>query len=54
MLDPKHKLNYFWSAGWEEQSIETAREIVEEEFGRGYAGMLPELEEPEVASVRPI
>ena len=54
MLDPKCKLNYFRSAGWEEQWIEMAREIIEEEFDRGYAGMLPELEEPEAASVRPI
>ena len=54
MLDPKRKLDYFRSAGWEEQWIETACEIVEEEFDRGYAGMLSELEEPEAASVRPI
>ena len=38
----------------EEQWIEMAHEIVEEEFDRGYAGMLPELEKPEAASVCPI
>lgn len=54
VLDPKRKLDYFRSAGWEEEWIETAREIVEEEFDRGYAGMSPELEEPEAASVRHI
>ena len=48
------KLNYFQSAGWEEEWIETACEIVEEEFDRGYAGMSPELEEPEAALVCPI
>ncbi|KIK01571.1 hypothetical protein K443DRAFT_98386 [Laccaria amethystina LaAM-08-1] len=53
VLDPKRKLNYFRSAGWEEDWIEMAHEIVEEEFNRGYAGMSPELEEPEVASVCP-
>ena len=31
-----------------------ACEIVEEEFDRWYAGMLPELEEPEAALVCPI
>jgi len=54
VLDPKHKLNYFWSAGWEEDWIETAHEIIEEEFDRGYVGMSSELEEPEVASVHRI
>ena len=54
VLDPKRKLNYFRSPGWEEQWIETVHEIIEEEFDRGYVGMLPELEEPEAALVRPI
>jgi hypothetical protein len=39
VLDPKRKLDYFRSAGWEEKWIETAREIVEAEFDRGYAEM---------------
>jgi len=41
-------------AGWEEEWIKTACEIVEEEFDRGYVGLSPELEEPEAASVHPI
>ena len=54
VLDPKRKLDYFQLAGWEEDWIETAHEIVEEEFDRGYAGMSPELEEPEATSVHRI
>jgi len=54
VLDPKCKLSYFRSAEWEEEWIEKAHEIIEEEFDRWYAGMSPELEEPEAASVRPI
>ncbi|KIJ90205.1 hypothetical protein K443DRAFT_37414, partial [Laccaria amethystina LaAM-08-1] len=36
VLDPKRKLDYFRSAGWEEEWIETARGIIEAEFDRGY------------------
>ena len=39
VLDPKRKLDYFCAAGWEEEWIEAAREIVREECDRGYAGI---------------
>ncbi|KAF8798267.1 hypothetical protein BYT27DRAFT_7019874, partial [Phlegmacium glaucopus] len=39
VLDPKRKLEYFQSAGWEEEWIETAHEIVEAEFDRSYSHM---------------
>lgn len=39
VLDPKRKLEYFRSAGWEEEWIETARDIVEAEFEQGYSHM---------------
>ena len=39
VLDPRQKLDYFRSAGWEEEWIETAQEIVREEFDRRYAGL---------------
>ncbi|TDL28989.1 hypothetical protein BD410DRAFT_711255 [Rickenella mellea] len=37
VLHPRHKLNYFKSAGWEDGWIEAAKEIVTEEFARSYA-----------------
>src|ERR1700678_4306502 len=39
VLDPRRKLDYFRAAGWEEEWIEAAREIVRKEFDRGYAGI---------------
>ena len=39
VLHPHHKLHYFKTAGWEEDWIETARDIVREEFDRTYAFM---------------
>lgn len=45
MLDPRRKLDYFREAGWEEEWIEAAREIVTEEFDRGYAGIRLENED---------
>ena len=39
VLDPRRKLDYFCAAGWEEDWIEMAHEIVREEFDRGYAGL---------------
>ena len=39
VLDPKRKLEYFCSARWEEEWIETARNIVETEFEQGYSHM---------------
>lgn len=51
MLDLRHKLNYFHVAGWEEEWIEAACEIVREEFDQGYAGIHPESEEEELPLV---
>ena len=51
MLDPRRKLDYFRAAGWEEEWIEAAREIVHEEFERGYAGIYIESEDKELSLV---
>ena len=37
VLHPQHKLHYFKNAGWPQEWIDTARDIVEAEFTRGYA-----------------
>ena len=37
VLHPRHKLEYFKNAGWLQQWIDTARNIVDTEFKRGYA-----------------
>jgi hypothetical protein len=39
VLHPRHKLQYFKNAGWEEEWVETARNIVRDEFDRTYAFM---------------
>lgn len=39
VLHPRHKLQYFKKAGWEEEWIEAAEEIVRDEFDRTYAFM---------------
>ena len=39
VLHPRHKLHYFKTAGWEDEWINTARNIVREEFDRTYAFM---------------
>lgn len=39
VLHPRHKLQYFKTAGWEEAWIEAAKEIVHDEFDRTYAFM---------------
>jgi hypothetical protein len=36
VLHPRHKLDYFKTAGWDDEWIETARNIVREEFERTY------------------
>ena len=45
VLDPKRKLEYFRSAGWEEKWITTAWEIVEAEFEQGYSHMADDIDE---------
>lgn len=37
MLHPRHKLDYFKKAGWEEEWIVAAQKIVREEYERSYA-----------------
>lgn len=37
MLHPRHKLQYFKSAGWEEEWVRTAENLVREEFEGKYA-----------------
>ena len=39
VLHPRHKLHYFKTAGWEDDWIQTARDIVREEFDQTYAFM---------------
>ena len=45
VLHPRHKLKYFENAGWEEDWINTARQIVRDEFDRTYAFMDIEVDE---------
>ncbi|KAA1479965.1 hypothetical protein DENSPDRAFT_789736, partial [Dentipellis sp. KUC8613] len=39
VLHPRHKLAYFKNAQWEDEWIETAREMVQDEFRRSYASL---------------
>jgi hypothetical protein len=39
VLHPRHKLQYFEKAGWEDSWIKTSREIVRTEFDQTYAFM---------------
>ena len=39
VLHPRHKLQYFEKAGWEEDWIKTSRDIVRTEFDQTYAFM---------------
>ena len=39
VLHPSHKLTYLQNAGWSEEWIATAKEIVKTEFERAYAGI---------------
>jgi hypothetical protein len=44
VLHPRHKLQYFEKAGWEETWIQTSRDIVRTEFDQTYAFMDVEIE----------
>jgi hypothetical protein len=46
VLHPRHKLQYFREANWEEGWIATAREIIHDEFKRAYATLPVNNEEP--------
>jgi hypothetical protein len=45
-LHPRHKLDYFKKAGWEEEWIIAAKKIVREEFERSYMAPVIEDDEP--------
>ncbi|EED83890.1 predicted protein [Postia placenta Mad-698-R] len=40
VLHPCHKLSYFWSMGWEDDWIATAKSIVQDEFCHLYAALV--------------
>ena len=46
VLHPRHKLNYFKKAGWDDTWVKTAQEIVRAEFDQTYAFMDIETEKP--------
>jgi hypothetical protein len=48
VLHPRHKLDYFEKADWEEEWIVTAKRIVREEFERSY--MAPVIEDQPLRS----
>ena len=50
VLHPRHKLNYFKKAGWEDEWIETARDIVRTEFDQTYAFMDVDIPDSETRS----
>ena len=39
VLHPRHKLQYFCNANWDDKWIATATEIIHDEFVRGYADL---------------
>jgi hypothetical protein len=41
VLHPRHKLSYFKSAKWEQEWIDTAEELVHDEFERSYKQEVP-------------
>jgi len=47
VLHPRHKLHYFKKAGWQEDWIETARDIVRAEFDHTYAFMDVDVDDPD-------
>lgn len=49
VLHPRHKLEYFKSAGWEDAWIKSAREIVRDKYDRSYAFM--DIDVPELVAV---
>ena len=52
VLHPHHKLDYFKKAGWEEEWIITAKEIVRDEFERSYMAPVIEDDEPSASEDR--
>jgi len=52
VLHPRHKLEYFKRAGWDDEWIATTREIVQTEYDRSYAFM--EVDEPDDLQPEPV
>jgi len=50
VLHPCHKLNYFKKAGWEDEWIETAQDIIRTEFDQMYAFMDVDIPDSETCS----
>ena len=50
VLHPRHKLRYFKKAGWEDDWIDTAQDIVRTEFDQTYAFMDIDVLETETRS----
>jgi hypothetical protein len=53
VLHPHHKLQYFEKAGWEENWINTSRDIVRTEFDQSYAFMDVEIEAQNTEALPP-
>jgi hypothetical protein len=51
VLHPRHKLQYFQNAGWSEEWVTTALQIVREKFESSYKSII--VEEPTSNMVRP-
>ena len=39
VLHPRHKLTYFENAGWEDEWVDRAKEIVRDEFDKSYGSL---------------
>ncbi len=50
VLHPSHKLTYLQNAGWSEEWVATAKEIVKTEFERAYVGVNEDDSGEEVSS----
>jgi hypothetical protein len=46
VLHPRHKLQYFKNIGWEDDWIQTAEDLVRDEFARSYANRNENENEP--------
>jgi hypothetical protein len=51
VLHPRHKLDYFKKAGWKEEWIAAARQIVRDEFEQSYAEPLTDADADEIESM---
>ena len=51
MLHPRHKLSYFKSQNWEPEWIQTAEDLVREQYARNYARDVESDGEPDEVNV---